>query len=55
MQRIETERAPCQLPLPNRYQYSLDYYQFLFDKCLVQSEKVKDLSQRLAIIIAYAT
>ena len=37
------------------YQYSLDYYQGLFDRCLVNSDKAKDVKKRLAIIIDYAT
>mmetsp|Transcript_28190 Transcript_28190/g.33408 ORF Transcript_28190/g.33408 Transcript_28190/m.33408 type:complete len:2629 (+) Transcript_28190:1-7887(+) len=44
--------------LPNidpMYQYSLDYYQRLFDRCLLQSEKAKDLQQRLLNVIEFST
>lgn len=44
--------------LPNidpMYQYSLDYYQELFDRCLINSDKAKDLGKRLEIIIDFCT
>ena len=37
------------------YQYSLDYYQKLFDRCLVLSDKSKDLATRLGIISKFTT
>ncbi|CAM9410945.1 unnamed protein product, partial [Discosporangium mesarthrocarpum] len=37
------------------YQYSLQYYQELFDRCIDDSEKDKDLGRRLAILISYST
>ena len=37
------------------YQYSLTYYQTLFNKCIEESEKSDSLEKRLRIIIDYAT
>jgi dynein heavy chain, axonemal len=37
------------------YQYSLTYYQSLFNKCIEDSTKSEDLQRRLANIIEYST
>jgi dynein heavy chain len=37
------------------YQYSLEYFQSLFDRCLLQSEKSKELQKRLDTIINFTT
>jgi len=37
------------------YQYSLAYFQALFDKCLEQSEKSDDLDKRIGTIVNYST
>ena len=37
------------------YQYSLEYYNKLFDNCLRMSEKSDDLEERLHILINYLT
>lgn len=37
------------------YQYSLTYYQSLFNKCIEDSEKSTSLEKRLATIIDYST
>jgi dynein heavy chain len=37
------------------YQYSLDYYQSLFTKCIIESEKHDDVETRLENLINYAT
>ena len=37
------------------YQYSLDYFQNLFTKCIMESKKDEDIEIRLENLIAYAT
>jgi len=37
------------------YQYSLEYYQALFTKCIMESEKSDDIEKRLQILIDYST
>ncbi|CAM9811362.1 unnamed protein product, partial [Ectocarpus sp. 12 AP-2014] len=37
------------------YQYSLQYYQTLFDRCIDGAEKDSDLARRLANLVSYST
>lgn len=37
------------------YQYSLQYYQTLFDRCIDGAEKDDNLARRLANLVSYST
>ena len=47
--------VPTQAQIDPMYQYSLQYYQALFNLCLKNSEPCEDQAKRLEIIIKYST
>ena len=47
--------VPTQAQIDPMYQYSLQYYQALFNLCLKNSEPCEDQARRLEIIIKYST